>query len=49
MSIPVRYIFGCSHSKKDIHTEIIFENGFRLPVAFCENCIDANETRLKSE
>ncbi len=40
MVISLQYIFGCSHSKRRIHSTAIFERGFEIPAAYCEDCVD---------
>lgn len=48
MDIPLRYIFGCKHPRREIHATVIFENGLKLPAAFCKNCIDEKKSRENS-
>ena len=48
MSIPLRYIFGCKHPRREIHSTVIFENGLKLPTAFCKDCLDEKRSKGKS-
>jgi len=39
MTIKTRYIFGCSHDKRNILSTTIFERGLEVPAIFCDDCI----------
>jgi hypothetical protein len=38
MVLQIRYIFGCVHPNRNIHSNVFFEDGIKIPVLYCEDC-----------
>jgi hypothetical protein len=38
MVLQIRYIFGCDHPNRNIHSNVFFERGFKISALYCKDC-----------